>query len=60
MSAISGYYTNSPETVVESDLADLRTVKTGDEFSNTKTKHIELHHFVIISLFSITLISVFC
>jgi len=33
MSSVSGYYTGSPETDMESDLADLRNVKTGDEFA---------------------------
>jgi len=33
MSSVSGYYTNSPETVVESVLADLRNVKTAGEFA---------------------------
>jgi hypothetical protein len=32
MTALTGYYTGSPETDMESDLADLRSVKTGDEF----------------------------
>ena len=33
MSSVSGYYTGSPETDMESDLADLRNIKTGDEFA---------------------------
>jgi hypothetical protein len=33
MSSISGYYTGSPETDMESDLADLRIVKTSAEFT---------------------------
>lgn len=33
MSSVSGYYTGSPETNMESDLADLRNIKTGDEFA---------------------------
>jgi hypothetical protein len=33
MGSISGYYTRSPETVVEADLADLRNVTTGEEFT---------------------------
>ena len=32
MGSVSGYYTGSPETVVEADLADLRNVKTDAEF----------------------------
>jgi len=32
MTSVTGYYTNSPETDMESDLADLRNVKTADEF----------------------------
>jgi hypothetical protein len=32
MTAITGYYTGAPETDVESDLADLRSVKTNDAF----------------------------
>ena len=35
MTALTGRYTSSPETVMESDLAKLRTVKTADEFINT-------------------------
>ena len=33
MGSVSGYYTSSPETVVEADLADLRNVKTEVEFA---------------------------
>lgn len=33
MGSVSGYYTSSPETVVEADLADLRNVITGAEFT---------------------------
>jgi len=33
MSAVSGYYTGSPETEMESDLADLRNKQTSDEFA---------------------------
>ena len=33
MGSVSGYYTSSPETVVEADLADLRNVKTEAEFT---------------------------
>jgi len=33
MTSVSGYYTGSPETDMESDLADLRNIKTGDEFA---------------------------
>jgi hypothetical protein len=32
MTAVTGYYTGSPETDMESDLADLRAVKTSDAF----------------------------
>jgi hypothetical protein len=32
MTAVTGYYTGSPETDMESDLADLRGVKTADAF----------------------------
>lgn len=32
MTAVTGYYTGSPETDMEADLADLRGVKTADEF----------------------------
>jgi hypothetical protein len=32
MASVSGYYTSSPETVVEADLADLRNITTGAEF----------------------------
>ncbi|MDR3085582.1 MAG: DUF262 domain-containing protein [Christensenellaceae bacterium] len=32
MTAVTGYYTGSPETDMESDLADLRSVKTSDGF----------------------------
>jgi hypothetical protein len=32
MAAATGYYTGSPETDMESDLADLRSVKTADTF----------------------------
>jgi hypothetical protein len=32
MTAVTGYYTSSPETDMESDLADLRSVKTADAF----------------------------
>jgi hypothetical protein len=32
MTAVTGYYTGSPETDMESDLADLRGVKSGDAF----------------------------
>ena len=32
MSAVTGYYTNSPETDMESDLADLRSIKTIDAY----------------------------
>lgn len=32
MTAVTGYYTGSPETDMESDLADLRGIKTGDAF----------------------------
>jgi hypothetical protein len=32
MTAVTGYYTGSPETDMESDLADLRNVKTADAF----------------------------
>ena len=32
MTAVTGYYTGSPETDMESDLADLRNVKTADSF----------------------------
>lgn len=32
MGSVSGYYTSSPETVVEADLADLRNVRTESEF----------------------------
>lgn len=32
MGSVSGYYTSSPETVVEADLADLRNITTGAEF----------------------------
>jgi len=34
MTMVSGYYTGSPETVMEIDLADLRTVKTGRDFTS--------------------------
>lgn len=33
MTMVSGYYTSSPETVMEIDLADLRNIKTGDDFT---------------------------
>lgn len=33
MGSVTGYYTSSPETVVEADLADLRNVTTGLEFT---------------------------
>jgi hypothetical protein len=33
MTAVTGYYTGSPETDMESDLADLRSVKTSDDFA---------------------------
>jgi len=33
MTAVTGYYTSSPETSMEMDLADLRGVKTGDAFT---------------------------
>ena len=32
MSAIKGYYTNSPESVIEADLAKLRDLKTSEQF----------------------------
>lgn len=32
MGSVSGYYTSSPETVVEADLADLRNIRTESEF----------------------------
>lgn len=32
MASVSGYYTSSPETAMETDLADLRNVKTANEF----------------------------
>jgi hypothetical protein len=32
MTAVTGYYTGSPETDMESDMADLRSVKTGEAF----------------------------
>lgn len=32
MASVSGYYTSSPETAMETDLADLRNVKTESEF----------------------------
>ena len=32
MTAVTGYYTGSPETDMESDLADLRSIKTKNEF----------------------------
>ncbi len=32
MAAVTGYYTGSPETDMESDMADLRGVKSGDAF----------------------------
>ena len=34
MTATTGYYTGSPETDMESDLADLRAVKTADAFES--------------------------
>lgn len=33
MGSVSGYYTSSPETVVEADLADLRNIATKAEFT---------------------------
>lgn len=33
MTSVSGYYTGSPETVMESDLADLRSIGTDDDFA---------------------------
>ncbi len=33
MAAVTGYYTGSPETDMEADMADLRGVKTGDAFA---------------------------
>jgi len=32
MTGVTGYYTGSPESDVESDLADMRNIKTGDAF----------------------------
>ncbi len=32
MSSVTGYYTNSPESTMEADLADLRSIQVGDAF----------------------------
>jgi hypothetical protein len=39
MTSVSGYYTDSPESAMETDLADLRNVETGKQFiSHIETK----------------------
>ena len=41
MTSVSGYYTGSPETVMESDLADLRSIGTGDDFAKLLEEKID-------------------
>jgi hypothetical protein len=53
MAAVTGYYTNSPETDMEGDLADLRSLKTSTDFTSyleAKIKAIFTNDYINITL----------